>query len=169
MSLAGGLGLALMLLDCGADGTTTPTPTPTPVPTPPPPMVVVEAGGPLEFDELAAVPFTLSRTGTLEVTVDWTSPDNSILVIIVRGTCSFDQLLANQCTIAAASEGTSPKPRRHSLGGQAAGPYVLFIGNVGPGDESVSFQVVLRPAAAAATPARGTIHLRPFRRYITFE
>jgi hypothetical protein len=97
--------------------------------------------------------FTTSRTGTLEATVDWTDASNSVDVIVTRGICSFDQLNANECDVASFTRGTEPKPRRVALAGQPAGSYTLIIGNEGPGDESVSYQIVLTASATSASAA----------------
>jgi hypothetical protein len=174
LCVAGGTALVLMLGACGSSSSSTPTTMPTPVPTPPPPVVIQQGGGALPFDALAMVPFTTTASGTLNVTVDWTLPTNSILVILVRGACSFDQLLASQCTSISATQGTTPKPRKISLSGQAAGLYTLFIGNLGPGDESSSYQVVLNPGGGASATTReptslDTTVLRRFGKHVTLR
>jgi len=183
LTLAAGLALVVALGGCGGDSggpdcTANPAGPgcpPTPPPTPPPPITVAEGESALAFDELLRVPFETTRPGTLNGTVQWKSPSNGILVIVTNGVCTFDQLLAEQCALISTSLGTTPKPRRFSLSGRSAGPYTLFIGNIGPGDDSVSFRVELNATAAAAaagaqaTPAAnpGTLDLKRFKRRVT--
>lgn len=107
------------------------------------------------------------------MTVDWTFATNDVHVYLVRGACTFDQFVTNQCNLVTFSESTVAKPERLTAPGAAAGSYILLIGNVGPADESVAFQVVLTTgggASAASTgpraqPARGT----DYERLITFD
>ena len=149
-------GLVAGLGACGGGGggggnVTTPS---TPPPTPPPPVVVAQGQGfPLSAGFIGRVPFTTSRTGLLEATVDWTFAANDVDVALVRGDCTFDQFEAAQCPILAFSVSTTAKPERIRSDGAAAGSYTLFFDNSGPGNESVSFQVVLTPSATASTAA----------------
>ena len=48
----------------------------------------------LEAEFVGLVHFTTTRTGTLEATVDWTFAANDLDVLITRGNCGFDQLIA---------------------------------------------------------------------------
>ena len=154
--LAGVLGcaLALSLTACGgsSDGPT-PTPMVTPPPTPPPPQVVAEGTGlSLEAEFIGRVPITTTRTGSLEATVDWTFAANDIDVALVRTNCSVDQFFAGACQVLTISASTTAKPERIRVDSAAAGDYTLFIENTGPGDETLSFQVVLTPSATGAAP-----------------
>ena len=139
------LGLALALPGCGSGSGPTDPPTPTPTPTPQPIVrtSVLQAGGSLPRNFLGVVPFTTSSSGTIETTVDWTFASNHIIVYIARGNCTFEQAVANQCQFVASSETMTPKPRVLTVSGAAAGAYTLLIGNLGPTDESVAFQIVL--------------------------
>jgi hypothetical protein len=109
-------------------------------------------GFPLEAEFTGRVPFTTARTGNLEATVDWTFAANDIDVLMTRGDCSFEQAEAGQCTVLVFSLSTTAKPERIRVESAAAGAYTLFVENTGPGDESVSFQVVLTPTTAAGLP-----------------
>ncbi len=147
------------LAACGGSTPSQPTPTPTPAPTP---QVVVQGGDTLKASEVGLLPITTARTGAIEVTVDWTFATNDIDVALARGSCSFDQLVAQQCTIAAISASTTAKPEKIRADNAAAGTYTLFIENTGPGDESLSFQVVLTPSATgAATPSASSLRVTP--------
>jgi hypothetical protein len=139
---------------CGG-GSSSPTaaPTPTPTPTPPSPRVVSSGGGlSLQAGYVGRAPFTTTLAGSLSATVDWTFTTNDIDVALVGGNCSFDQLQASQCPILAISASTTAKPETIRADGVAAGDYTLFIENTGPGDETLSYQVVLTPSATGAVP-----------------
>ncbi len=137
------------LAACGSSTPSQPTPTPTPAPTP---QVLAQGGDTLKANEVGLLPITTARTGALEVTVDWTFAANDIDVALARGSCSFDQFVAQQCTVAAISASTTAKPEKIRADNAAAGTYTLFIENTGPGNESISFQVVLTPSATGAAP-----------------
>jgi hypothetical protein len=109
-------------------------------------------GFPLEAGFVGRVPFTTTRAGALDATVDWTFATNDLDVALTRGDCSFEQFEAQQCTIAAFSISATAKPEKIRVDGAAAGAYTLFVENTGPGDESVSFQVVLTPSATGTAP-----------------
>jgi uncharacterized protein YfaP (DUF2135 family) len=140
--------------------------------------VVVQGGDTLEAEVAGRLPFTTTRAGSLQATVDWTYATNDLDVAIVQGDCSFEQAAAGQCTVLAISVSTTAKPERITVNSAAAGTYTLFIENTGPGDESISFQVVLTPSATGAVsptassrsahalslgqkrPSRGVVELR---------
>jgi len=144
--------MALALAACGG-GATTPTPIPTPTPTPvPPPQVVSQGSGALEADMIGRVPFTTTLAGRLDVNVNWTFDADDLDVFVTKGTCTFDQFFADACEHAGFAASTTAKPEHVSFAA-AAGSYTLFIGNHGPKDESLSWQVVLTPGAAAASSA----------------
>jgi len=157
--------LAAALVACGGGGSSTPTPvtTPTPAPTPLPPQVVAQRGGySLEAGWIAWLPFPTSRAGALEATVDWTYATNDIDVALVKGECNYDQLVAGQCETLASSESTTAKPEKCRVANAPPATYTIFLYNDGPGDESISFQVVLSASVAAAA-AGGTPSTGPFR------
>jgi hypothetical protein len=139
--------LVLMLACGGSEGPTTP-PATTPPTTLPAPSVVLQRSQPIEALYLWAWDFTTSRTGTIDITVDYTYASNVILVWVARGTCTFEQFEAEQCTYAATSF-TGGTPRKVSVTGATAGTYTLIVGNLGPDDDSIAFQVVLTPTASS--------------------
>jgi hypothetical protein len=110
---------------------------------------------------VAWLPFPISRAGSLEATVDWTYATNDIDVGLVKGECNYDQLVAGQCETLASSESTTAKPETCRVANAAAGTYTIFLYNDGPGDESLSFQVVLT-ASVAASATHGTPSSSPF-------
>ena len=165
LGLAGGT-LAVSLAACGG-GSSSPTTqsTPRPTPTPPPPVVVAQGGGtlPAEFVTLRA--FTTTVAGSLTATVDWTLVTNDMDIYLVSGTCTFDQFFAQQCPVLALSESSTAKPEQVTVAQAPAGSYTLFAYNVGPGDESWSFQVVLTPGASArAASEAGAIVFRGLKK-----
>lgn len=157
--------LVVALSACGGGGSSTPTPvsTPTPAPTPLPPQVVAQRTGfSLEAGWIAWLPFPTSRAGSLEATVDWTFATNDLDVYLVKGDCNFDQLDAGQCEVLASSESRTAKPEKVRIESAPAATYTIFIYNDGPGDETLSFQVVLSASVAASAP-RATPAGRPFQ------
>jgi len=75
-----------------------------------------------------------------------------IIVWVARGDCTAEQFEAEQCTYAATSF-TGGKPRKVSVTGAPAGTYTLIVGNLGPDDDSIAFQVVLTPTASSGVGA----------------
>jgi hypothetical protein len=97
---------------------------------------------------------TTTVAGSLTATVEWTFAGNDIDVYLISGNCSFEQFFAQQCPELAFSESTTAKPERITVAQAPAGAYTLFVWNIGPGDESWSFQVVLTPSASSAAFSR---------------
>jgi hypothetical protein len=144
---------ALVLAGCGDDRNPVAVASPTPPPTPPPPRALLQNGGALRNGFARGDFFTSDRAGTLDATVDYTFANSSIVVWIARGQCTQAQFGANSCEYAATSF-AGAKPRRVSVTNAPAATYTLIVGNLGPQDESVAFQVVLTPSAAGATRAQ---------------
>jgi hypothetical protein len=116
-------------------------------------VVIAQGNGyPLEELNAGSVPFTTSATGTVEAIVDWTFASNDLDVYLARGACSFEQLIVDQCTILSFSESTTAKPERPRATNVPAGTHTMWVVNIGPGDESVSYQVVFTANATAGTP-----------------
>jgi len=150
--------LSVAIVACGG-GSSSSTPTPTPAPTPLPPLVVAQITGyDLPADYITWRPFPTSRAGILEATVDWTSAANNIGAFLIRGECDYDQVAAGQCETLVSVD-TNAKPETFTYESTAASTYTLFIYNDGPGDESVSYQVVLR-GTLAAQPGPGASSTR---------
>ena len=157
------LSLALVLVAAsippgcgGGGGVTTPTPVATPTPPPAPVTRVIREGSisGLEVRFLGFVPFTSTATGTIEAHVDWTFPEDTIYVYISRGACTLEQINSRQCQFLAVSETTTPKPRVVRVPNAAAGSYTLYVGNLGPKKESVSYQVLLTTLGGASAGSR---------------
>ena len=141
LALAQAAALALLLGACGSDTPVTP-PTPPP-PTPPPPVrtLLVEGNySGLKDRTLLAVPFD-TAAGTIEATVDWTFASDNVDIYLVRGSCTLEQFQKGTCPFVVNSDGSISKPEKLTATSQAAGSYTLYIGNWGPAEESVSFQI----------------------------
>jgi len=162
-------GLLTGLFACGGDkgcpvGTTgpdcKPTPTPTPAPTPITRVIAEGSGSQLRVNYIAAVEIRTDARGTLEAGVDWTFPEDSIAVYWTGTPCDIDMFNARECDMPAFSNpATTPKPRYVSVPNAEPGVYLLWIGNRGPNEEAVSFQVTLTTVGAArshaSVPSRG--------------
>jgi len=148
--------LALALPGCGGNDTTTPTPTPTPTPAPSVTTLIEEGSfSGLEAQFLAAIPFDTTSTGTIEATVDWTFASDNVEVYLVRGSCTVDQFNDLTCPFVAFSESPTAKPERIRATNQGPGSFNLYIGNRGPDEEAVSFQIFLTTGGSGAS-ARAT-------------
>ena len=148
LAFAQAVALALVLGACGGDDGPNCTQNPTAAecpPTPPPPEVrtLILEGSFSGLGEmvLASVPFNTNATGRIEVTVDWTFASDDVDIYLVHGSCTIEQFNADTCSFVTFSESFTAKPESISAGNQAAGFYNLYIGNRGPAEESVSFQI----------------------------
>jgi hypothetical protein len=166
LAIVGAIALVSLLSACGGSsgggcsanptGAGCPTPTP-PTTTLPPPQVVSQGTSvSLAAEFVLRVPITTTQAGRLDVTADWTFATNDVDLILTRGNCTFDQFEAETCDVAAFAASETTKPETIRFSGAAAGLYTLFIGNFGPADESVSYQVVLAPGASSASAARAS-------------
>jgi hypothetical protein len=96
-----------------------------------------------ELFDIGRGEFTTTAAGTLEAQCDWTFASNDIDIGIFRGSCSFDQLLADQCNVLVESISATAKPERVSAANAPAGLYTLIILSVGNTAESGNCQVFL--------------------------
>ena len=134
---------ALVLLPACGGSSNSPTPaTPPTTAAPAPVQTIVATGGTFVPPRVAMlIPFETTATGTIDITVDWTFAANEIDLYLLTGSSTPQQW--PRCTFATFSESREFKPERLRFVGAFAGQYVLAIGNIGPGEESVSYQVVL--------------------------
>jgi hypothetical protein len=165
LALAPAVAFALLLGACGGSenrqcpnpaDATCPSPSPTPTP------VVRTLIGEGSFSGLgerfiAEIPFQLGTRATIEATVDWTFATDDVDVFIVRGRCTLDQFNTGTCPFAAFATNTSTKPERVTAPNQEEGSYNLYILNLGPAEESVSFQIVqVTGGSASSASTSGT-------------
>lgn len=148
-------GFSAVLSACGGgSNTVSAPPTPVPTPTAPPQRVVAERSGvALPVDRAIYRSFDTTFPGALDATVDYTYADTRLLLWLAKGLCTPDLAQIEQCNYVATSF-AGPKPRKLSATGTTAGQYTLIIGNFGPQDEAISYQVVLTPNAGAAMLGR---------------
>jgi len=148
--------LLVVLPGCGGGPTQPPTPAPTP--TPAPVRTVLGSGSTaLALEEFVVVSFDTSAAGSLDATVDWTFASNLLLMYITQGACTVEQFAedvcpddpACGCRFAVRAENPSLKPRVLTHANAAAGPYTLIVWNLGPEDESISYQVGLTRTASS--------------------
>lgn len=145
------IAIVVVLPGCGGGGSDVTGP-PTPTPTPAPVRTVLASGSTaLVVEQFIVVPFTASGAGTLDATVDWTFASDLLLMYITQGDCTGAQFATDvcpddpacACRFAVRSENPFMKPRLLTLANAAAGPYTLIVWNLGPNDESISFQIGL--------------------------
>jgi len=166
--LAAGLAFALTLGACGGSSGPNCNTNPTGPGCPPPPpttpaqvRTILHTGScnGLDVNFLCFFdPFTTTQKGDLDVTVDWTFPEDSIQVMVSTGSCTLEQINGVQCNFLTTSlAATTPKPRILTVKGVAAGTYQLYVGNRGPKSESISTQVGLTTpgSATSATSTSG--------------
>ena len=141
------------------DATSVPAPTPAPTPEPAPTTtstsVIGEGSSSLAALTLLSVPFTTATAGTIGATVDWTFSTNDVDLYLTRGTnpCTVAQFNDSQCPFLDSGESASTKPETVSAPDLTAGAYTLYIGNFGPTQESVGFQITLTTPSGASTLA----------------
>lgn len=153
------LGVALLFPACGGSTSTGGGITNNTPPPPPPPvrsLVIQGSSSGLGDHILGVVDFTTSAAGTLEAHVDWTFASSHMGVYLVRGNCSVDQFNARTCQFLSSSESSTEKPRTITTASTPAGAYQLLVGNYGPSEEAVSYQVFLTSggSASAASASR---------------
>jgi hypothetical protein len=142
------LGAIVALSACGGPTAPSSDPSPTPSPTAVQTVVMQASIDSLPVDYVAGQYFSTSAAGTLDVTVDWTFTEDTLYVWLAKGQCTFEQFGSDACEYLTQSLAPRPKPGVLSVPGLAAGPYTLIVGNLGPRDESVSYQVVLTSTGA---------------------
>jgi hypothetical protein len=156
---------AVVLPSCGGGGGCSDNPAgpgcqPSPSPTPPPLVtrVVSQGSRSLETRFLTDVVFTTTASGTVGVEVNWTFASNDVDIYLTRGAdpCTVEAFNNGTCAFIASSESTSLKPEKLTAPGLAAGTYTLYIGNLGPTDESVAYQVTLASTSASSVSSATT-------------
>lgn len=155
--LLAGTGLVgALAAGCGGGGSgggvTTPTPVAAPTPAPAPQVIQQNSGRVPARTAVLLPTFSLSQSGTVEITADWTFARNDIDVLLARGVCTIEQARADRCEIIGSTSSTTAKPERLRLS-VPAGSYTPLIANFSEEDEAVSYQVVFTPGAVAALSA----------------
>ena len=152
--LLGPIGICGILALPGCGGSDKVTTQPTPTPTPAPVRSLVTSGtrtisGPDDkFTYFRTITFTTPIPGTLEVTVDWTYPTNTLWMFVSSAVCTGQQFQSCpgagcECPFLVSSQTSTPKPRVLNIPNTTAGSRSLFIWNLGPREESVDFQIYI--------------------------
>jgi hypothetical protein len=168
MRRVGGLALAAAALGwlaaCGDGETTSPTRVPTPTPTPV--ISVVAQGGftisapDRDWTYYQYSVINTTAAGKLETTVNWTYPTNTLWMYMAEGDCTGDKF-ANPdcpggptcaCRFSVTSEVEGPKPRVLTVPNASPGARTLIVWNLGPKEESCSYQAVLTTTVAGFIP-----------------
>jgi hypothetical protein len=141
----GGLALMMGLTACGGGSTSPSTP---PATNPPAPVRSVIGNftyslGPIGLAQPVEV--TVSGTGTVDATVQWTFASNDVDLFLTDRNCNAASYLGlGSCNILARADSFTSKPEviRQSLG---SGVYRLWVYNDGPGSESGTLVVGFTP------------------------
>ena len=148
---------------CGGSGTPTTVATPTPAPVR---SVVGQGsftiGAPDEdftYYEYAVINTT--STGTLETTVNWTYPSNTVWMYMAEGDCTEDKFDNDDCPggptcacrFSVLSEVNTPKPRVLTVRNASPGMRTLIVWNLGPQEESCTYESALTTTVGGLTPA----------------
>jgi hypothetical protein len=142
------------LFGCGGGGVDHPG-GPGTLPTPPPPPVthvVDQDSFVVDSHAAAGDVFSITSTGTLGATVDWTFPTNDVDLFLVRGSnpCTLQTFVDRSCGFLSTAETVSAKPEKLSIANLAPGTYTLYVANFGETAEAVSCQIVLTTATGAS-------------------
>lgn len=134
---------AVLFTACGSSSPTTPVATPTP--TPAPVMTLLNQGSTTNLlpHHVRLLAFTTVATGRIDAIVDWTYATDTVLLVVATGhfTCYDGQVVNfNTCNVIA-SVRDATKPEKLSLPGQPAGVYTLYVDNIGPDTEAISWQI----------------------------
>lgn len=149
---AAGIGMAVLLSACGGGGGNSgPTPVvPTPTPAPQP-QVLAQVSGSVPADAVVGLtPLTTTRTGSFDITLDWTFARNDLDVALGRGSClTEDDFTSGRCIIINATTSTTVKPEHLHVDAQPAGTYYVLVANFSSEEESAAVQVVFTPSSAS--------------------
>ena len=95
--------------------------------------------------EASFLQFTLNRSASVDVSVDWGSSANDVDVYVTLGTCvDLTALVEGRCTVVVFSESGTAKPERVSYSGSSGGTYKIFALNLGPNRDNVTITAVIR-------------------------
>ena len=90
--------------------------------------------------------FTVPASGTLFISVDWTSPADDVDLVLSNPACDATALSVGLCKVLA-TEASNVKPAQ-LLMGTTATTYRLFVINRGPGAESGTITATVTQTAA---------------------
>ena len=121
------------------------------------------------------VPVTDSASDSWEANVDWRSEANTMWMWVADGACSVEQFETGgcpfdsscPCRITIRSETGTPKPRVLTIAGASGGTRTLIVANLGPGEETVQYRVMLTSSAGTAGASVQTTSVTDSRRVST--
>jgi hypothetical protein len=87
-------------------------------------------------------PITTTKTGRLNLTMDWVLDSSVLSLVLAQGPCSLEQFKANECNVIS-DLFPPPKPLSDSTTWLSAGDYSMIIGNFTTLDEIASINVEL--------------------------
>ena len=136
------------LAACGSDSSgTTPTtvPTTTTTTTQPAAAITIISGNELIPNrQLFIRDAVVAQKGSIEITVEYTHPENSILFWLTDRKCSRGMFEDDSCNYLTKSLG-GRSPRTVTVPSVAPGTYTFFVSNDGPLDDQVKYSIELRP------------------------
>ena len=131
--------------------------TPAPAPTPQAPVVLLQGAFALPVGFLVAFrTLTISSSGVMEITVDWTFAKNDLDIALVRGACTQQMFDAGACDFVGFADSATTKPEKLRLN-VAAGTYTPMAVNFGPDDESGAVQIVFTAGATTSSAPAGSV------------
>ena len=142
------VGLAISLAACGDDNSgTTPTTVPTTTTTttqPPAGITLIRGNELIPKRGLFLRDLTVTQRGRLDITIEYTHPENGVLYWLTDRKCSRQWFENDGCDYLTKSLGGT-SPRKGTLASVAPGTYTFFIANDGPLDDQVTYSIVLTP------------------------
>jgi hypothetical protein len=93
--------------------------------------------------DVAVAPVSVSGTGTVEITADWTFASSDIDIWFIQGSCAATQAARGQCNVTNRTTSVTAKPERLTITGVPAGTYTVGLANFTNANESGNFQVFL--------------------------
>lgn len=139
------LGAIACACACGKNANPTasvPTPVSTPSPTaaPCPQTTVLQGTVPFARKTVGFTSISTAKAGRLDVSLDWTHTENTMLIAVVDGACNAEDFDAGRCTVLLKAL-SPPKPAKGSVP-LAAGIYSIVIKNDGNLDDRVTYSAV---------------------------
>jgi hypothetical protein len=141
------LGLAITIAACSDKSSTTPTtlpPTTTTTTQPPAGVTLIQGSELIPKKQLFIRDVVVGQQGTIDITVEYTHADNSILFWLTDRKCSRQMFDNDACDYLAKST-SGASPRKATASSVAAGTYTFFVSNDGPQDDQVKYHLELRP------------------------
>jgi hypothetical protein len=141
-------GLLLAFAACGDDSSTTPNTVPTTTTTtttqPPAAITLIRGNELILKKQLFIRDVIVGQQGTIDITVEYTKPENSILFWLTDRKCSRQMFDNDACNYLTKSLG-GVSPRKATVSSVAPGTYTFFVSNDGPQDDQVTYLLELRP------------------------